>query len=58
MTKIGFPLFRVGRLDLGRWGKIEPSDYSADSLHPFIASNLALDATAKTDGMVRLYRRS
>ena len=26
------------------------SDYSADSLHPFIADNLAPGATAKTDG--------
>jgi hypothetical protein len=26
------------------------SDYSADSLHPFIAGNLAPGATAKTDG--------
>jgi hypothetical protein len=26
------------------------SDYSADSLHPFIAGNLAGGATAKTDG--------
>jgi hypothetical protein len=26
------------------------SDYSSDSLHPFIAANLAPGATAKTDG--------
>ena len=34
-----------GRIRLG-----EVSDYSADSLHPFIAQNLAAGATAKTDG--------
>jgi hypothetical protein len=34
----------------GRIRLAEVSDYSADSLHPFIADNLAAGATAKTDG--------
>jgi hypothetical protein len=34
----------------GRIRLAEVSDYSADSLHPFIAQNLAPGATAKTDG--------
>jgi transposase-like protein len=34
----------------GRVRLAEVSDYSADSLHPFIAQNLAPGATAKTDG--------
>ncbi len=33
-----------------RVGFAEVPDYSADSLHPFIAQNLAAGATAKTDG--------
>ncbi len=34
----------------GRIRLAEAADYSADSLHPFIAQNLAMGATAKTDG--------
>ena len=34
----------------GRIRLQEVSDYSAASLHPFLAANLALGATAKTDG--------
>ena len=34
----------------GRIRLAEVSDYSAESLHPFIAQNLAPGATAKTDG--------
>jgi hypothetical protein len=34
----------------GRIRLAEVSDHSADSLHPFIAQNLATGATAKTDG--------
>lgn len=40
-------------IEAGRPGRIRLaalSDYSADSLHPFIACNLAPGATAKTDG--------
>ncbi|MBV8892889.1 MAG: IS1595 family transposase [Acidobacteria bacterium] len=35
---------------LGRIRLQEVSDYSADSLHPSLAANLALGTTAKTDG--------
>jgi hypothetical protein len=34
----------------GRVRLAEVSDYSANSLHPFVAQNLAAGATAKTDG--------
>jgi len=34
----------------GRIRLAEGADYAADSLHPFIAQNLAMGATAKTDG--------
>ena len=58
MLIVGAVEIEDGGAGPGRIRLAELSDYSADSLHPFIAQNLAPGTTAKTDGWVRLSRRS
>ena len=50
MLVVGAVEIADGGAGPGRIRLAEVSDYSADSLHPFIAQNLAIGATAKTDG--------
>jgi predicted RNA-binding Zn-ribbon protein involved in translation (DUF1610 family) len=50
MLIVGAVEVRDGGAGPGRIRLKEVPDYSADSLHPFIAQNLAPGATAKTDG--------
>ena len=50
MLIVGAVEVQNGGAGPGRIRLSKVSDYSADSLHPFIAGNLAPGATAKTDG--------
>ena len=50
MLVVGAVEIEDGGAGPGRIRLAEVPDYSADSLHPFIAQNLATGATAKTDG--------
>jgi hypothetical protein len=50
MLIVGAVEVRDGRAGPGRIRLAAVADYSADSLHPFIAQNLVPGATAKTDG--------
>ena len=50
MLIVGAVEVQDGGAGPGRIRLAEVADYSADSLHPFIARNLAPGATAKTDG--------
>ena len=50
MLVVGAVEIEDGGAGPGRIRLAEVPDYSADSLHPFIAGNLAPGATAKTDG--------
>ena len=50
MLVVGAVEVADSRAGPGRIRLAELADYSADSLHPFIADNLAAGATAKTDG--------
>ena len=50
MLVVGAVEVRDGGAGPGRIRLAELADYSAASLHPFIAGNLAAGATAKTDG--------
>ena len=50
MLVVGAVEVRDGGAGPGRIRLAELADYSAQSLHPFIADNLAAGATAKTDG--------
>ena len=50
MLVVGAVEIEDGGAGPGRIRLAEVADYSADSLHPFIAQNLAMGATAKTDG--------
>ena len=50
MLIVGAVEVQDGGAGPGRIRLNKVSDYSADSLHPFIAGNLAPGATAKTDG--------
>src|SRR6267378_5300763 len=50
MLIVGAVEVQDGEAGPGRIRLNKVSDYSADSLHPFIADNLAPSATAKTDG--------
>lgn len=50
MLIVGAVEIEDGGAGPGRIRLAELSDYSADSLHPFIAQNLAPGTTAKTDG--------
>jgi hypothetical protein len=50
MVVVGAVEMQDGGAGPGRIRLAELADYSADSLHPFIADNLAAGATAKTDG--------
>ena len=50
MLIVGAVEVQDGGAGPGRIRLAEVSDYSANSLHPFVAQNLAAGATAKTDG--------
>jgi ISXO2 transposase-like protein/transposase-like zinc ribbon protein len=50
MLVVGAVEIADGGAGPGRIRLAEVADYSADSLHPFIAQNLAIGAIAKTDG--------
>ena len=50
MLIVGAVEVQDGGAGPGRIRLAEVSDYSASSLHPFVAQNLAAGATAKTDG--------